>query len=112
MPARTAGKARCSRADVARTVRTEPVGQAWPRAAWPQHQGQRDLAFVDASEAYCPLVAVDVASMAIRLHGGNGYMAELHIEKLARDAKLLEPGASTTHIDSLTAARALLGLDS
>ena len=80
------------------------------RTAWMQKQGRRDVAFVNASKAYCSQMAVDVALKAIQLHGGNGYMEEFHIEKLARDAKLLELGAGTTHINYLTAARALLGL--
>ena len=80
------------------------------RTAWMQKQGVRDVAFVNASKAYCSQMAVDVALKAIQLHGGNGYMEEFHIEKLARDAKLLELGAGTTHINYLTAARALLGL--
>lgn len=80
------------------------------RTAWMQKQGVRDVAFVNASKAYCSQMAVDVALKAIQLHGGNGYMEEFHIEKLARDAKLLELGAGTTHINYLTAARALLEL--
>ncbi|MDX2166272.1 MAG: acyl-CoA dehydrogenase family protein [Deltaproteobacteria bacterium] len=78
------------------------------RTAWLQQRGVRDVAFVNASKAYCSQMAVDVALKAIQLHGGNGYMEEYHIEKLARDAKLLELGAGTTHINYLTAARALL----
>jgi len=80
------------------------------RTAWMQKQGVRDVAFVNASKAYCSQMAVDVALKAIQLHGGNGYMEAFHIEKLARHAKLLELGAGTTHINYLTAARALLGL--
>jgi hypothetical protein len=80
------------------------------RTAWMQREGIRDVAFVNASKAYCSQMAVDVALKAIQLHGGNGYMEEYHIEKLARDAKLLELGAGTTHINYLTAARALLAL--
>jgi len=37
-------------------------------------------------------------------------MEELHIEKLARDAKLLELGGGTTDINLLSAARTLIGL--
>lgn len=49
---------------------------------------------------------------AIQIHGGYGYMEEYHIEKLMRDAKLLEIGAGTTHINLLTAARLELGIKS
>jgi alkylation response protein AidB-like acyl-CoA dehydrogenase len=45
---------------------------------------------------------------AIQIHGGYGYMEEVGIEKLARDAKLLELGAGTTDINLLAAARAEL----
>jgi alkylation response protein AidB-like acyl-CoA dehydrogenase len=36
-------------------------------------------------------------------------MEEYHIEKLARDSKLLELGAGTTDINLLSAARTLIG---
>jgi alkylation response protein AidB-like acyl-CoA dehydrogenase len=76
------------------------------RTSWMQANKRRDPAFIDASKAYCSQAAVDVALTAIQIHGGYGYMAEYHIEKLARDAKLLELGAGTTDINLLSAARA------
>jgi alkylation response protein AidB-like acyl-CoA dehydrogenase len=80
------------------------------RTAWMQKHKVKDPAFVNASKAYCSQVAMDVALTAIQLHGGYGYMEEYHVEKLARDAKLLELGAGTTDINLLTAARHELGL--
>lgn len=80
------------------------------RTAWMQAQRVADPAFVNASKAYCSQAAMDVALTAIQLHGGYGYMEEMHIEKLARDAKLLELGAGTTDINYLSAARAELAL--
>ena len=80
------------------------------RTAWMQKKGIRDNAFVNASKAYCSQMAGDVALKAIQLHGGYGYMQEYHVEKLARDARLLELGAGTTHINYLSAARSELGL--
>ncbi|MCW5828345.1 MAG: acyl-CoA dehydrogenase family protein [Deltaproteobacteria bacterium] len=80
------------------------------RTAWMQKKGIRDVSFINASKAYCSQACVDVALKAIQLHGGYGYMEEYHIEKLARDSKLLELGAGTTHINYLTAARNELGL--
>jgi len=50
-----------------------------------------------------------VALEAIQIHGGYGYMRELPIERLARDAKLLEIGAGTSEIRRLIVARELLG---
>jgi alkylation response protein AidB-like acyl-CoA dehydrogenase len=80
------------------------------RLAWMQQKKLKDAAFVNASKAYCSQACVDVALTAIQCHGGYGYMEEFHLEKLARDAKLLELGAGTTDINLLTAARQELGL--
>ncbi len=78
------------------------------RTAWMQKHKRRDPAFVNASKAYAAMAAVDVAMTAIQVHGGYGYMEEVGLEKLARDAKLLELGAGTTDINLLGAARAEL----
>lgn len=78
------------------------------RTAWMQKKRVRDSAFVNASKAWAAQAAVDVALKAIQIHGGYGYMEELGLEKLARDAKLLELGAGTTDINLLAAARAEL----
>ncbi len=51
-----------------------------------------------------------VALDAVQVHGGYGYMRDLPIERLARDAKLLEIGAGTSEIRRLLVARELLGL--
>jgi alkylation response protein AidB-like acyl-CoA dehydrogenase len=75
------------------------------RTAWMQRKKRRDPAFINASKAYAATTAVDVAMTAIQIHGGYGYMEELGLEKLARDAKLLELGAGTTDINLLAAAR-------
>jgi alkylation response protein AidB-like acyl-CoA dehydrogenase len=80
------------------------------RLAWQQAKKVRDVAFINASKAYCSATCVDVAMTAIQLHGGYGYMEEYHLEKLARDSKLLELGAGTTDINLMTAARAELGV--
>ncbi len=82
------------------------------RTAWMQQNGVRDMPFVNASKAMCAQLAVDAALTAIQIHGGYGYMEELGIEKLARDAKLLELGAGTTDINLLAAARELIGIES
>jgi alkylation response protein AidB-like acyl-CoA dehydrogenase len=80
------------------------------RTAWMQQTGVKDMPFVNASKAMCAQMAVDAALTSIQIHGGYGYMEELGLEKLARDAKLLELGAGTTDINLLAAARELIGL--
>lgn len=46
---------------------------------------------------------------AVQVHGGYGYMRDLPLERLVRDAKLLEIGAGTSEIRRLIVARELLG---
>jgi alkylation response protein AidB-like acyl-CoA dehydrogenase len=81
------------------------------RTAWMQQNGVKDMPFVNASKAMCAQMAVDAALKAIQIHGGYGYMEELGLEKLARDAKLLELGAGTTDINLLACARELIGVE-
>jgi alkylation response protein AidB-like acyl-CoA dehydrogenase len=80
------------------------------RLAWMQQNGKRDMAYINASKAMAAQLAVDAALTAVQIHGGYGYMEELGLEKLARDAKLLELGAGTTDINLLAAARELIGV--
>ncbi len=75
------------------------------RTAWMAKERKRDFAFICGSKSYCAQAAVEVSMDAIMIHGGYGYMREYNVEKLARDAKLLEIGAGTTDINLLTVAR-------
>lgn len=70
----------------------------------------RDPSLACLAKAYTARAAVAVALDAVQILGGMGYMREGRVEKLARDAKLLEIGAGTTDINLLAAARIELGL--
>jgi isovaleryl-CoA dehydrogenase len=58
---------------------------------------------------YASEASTRVALDAIQIFGGYGYMRDLPIERLARDAKLLEIGAGTSEIRRMLVARELLG---
>ncbi|MFQ5458458.1 MAG: acyl-CoA dehydrogenase family protein, partial [Myxococcota bacterium] len=45
---------------------------------------------------------------AIQIHGGVGYMAELPLEKLMRDAKMFEIGGGSNEMQLQTIARSML----
>ena len=60
---------------------------------------------------YASEASTRVALDAIQIYGGYGYMRDYPVEKLARDAKLLEIGAGTSEIRRLLTARELLGPD-
>ena len=62
---------------------------------------------VCAGKLYCAEAAVWVANEAISILGGYGYMREYVVERMARDAKLLEIGAGTAEMQILTMGREL-----
>lgn len=66
------------------------------------------VADVCAGKLYCAEVGTFVAFEAIHILAGNGYMEEYVVERLARDAKLIELGGGTTEIQILTIAREIL----
>ena len=49
----------------------------------------------DAVKLYCSTMAKNVADRAIQVLGGYGYVGEYNVERLWRDAKLLEIGGGT-----------------
>jgi alkylation response protein AidB-like acyl-CoA dehydrogenase len=49
-----------------------------------------------------------VTDKAIQVHGGIGYMRDLPVERMHRDAKLLEIGEGTSEIQRLVIAREIL----
>ena len=56
---------------------------------------------------YCAEMATWVANEAIAILGGYGYMREYVVERLARDAKLLEIGAGTAEMQIITMGQEL-----
>jgi len=68
------------------------------------------MSFADicAGKLYCCEAATEITMQAIHILGGNGYMEEYEVERLARDAKLMELGGGTTEIQELTIARNLI----
>ncbi|MGP8076110.1 MAG: acyl-CoA dehydrogenase family protein [Thermoplasmata archaeon] len=69
----------------------------------------RTLRASAAALTFASEASTRAALEAIQVHGGYGYMRDLPLERLARDAKLLEIGAGTSEIRRLIVARELLG---
>ena len=61
------------------------------------------MAKLFASEA-----AMDATIEAVQLHGGYGYSREYPVERMMRDAKILEIGEGTSEIQRMVIARELL----
>ena len=51
--------------------------------------------------------ATRTSNQALQIHGGYGYMREYEVERMLRDAKLLEIGEGTSEIQRLVIARHL-----
>ncbi len=66
------------------------------------------LAEASAMKLYSAQAAMEVALEAVQVHGGNGYMAEFHVEQLARDAKVLQIYAGTDELQIIAIAKDLL----
>ena len=77
-------------------------------AAWRIDQGKVDHSLVAAAKAFCGQMAVRCTDMALQLHGGYGYLAEYKVQRLYRDAKIIEIYEGTTDIEKLIVARSLL----
>ncbi|MEE2644218.1 MAG: acyl-CoA dehydrogenase family protein [Myxococcota bacterium] len=64
----------------------------------------------DGVKLYCARMAKQVADRAIQLLGGYGYVGEYHVERLWRDAKLLEIGGGTNEAHQKNMSRDLAQL--
>jgi alkylation response protein AidB-like acyl-CoA dehydrogenase len=78
------------------------------KLAWAQRAGKLDARLASLAKLYCAEQAVCVSLDAIQIHGGSGYMADLPLEKLMRDAKMFEIGGGTNEIQLQTIARSIL----
>ena len=65
----------------------------------------------DGVKLYCAQMSKNVADRAIQVMGGYGYVGEYTVERLWRDAKLLEIGGGTNESHHKNMARDLLRLD-
>ncbi len=60
------------------------------------------------AKLYASKIANYVASEAIQIHGGNGYVKEYHVERLFRDAKITEIYEGTSEIQRIVISRSIL----
>ena len=65
----------------------------------------------DGVKLFCAPMAKMVADNAIQVLGGNGYVGEYNVERLWRDAKLLEIGGGTNEAHHKNMSRELLDLN-
>ncbi|MFC0561755.1 acyl-CoA dehydrogenase [Halalkalibacter alkalisediminis] len=77
------------------------------KAAWLKDQKKpfsKEAAF---AKLFASETATRVCNHSLQIHGGYGYMKEYGVERMLRDAKLLEIGEGTSEIQRLVIARQL-----
>lgn len=79
------------------------------KAAWMVDHGRMDPKLISMAKWFSGEVAVRVIDEVVQIHGGYGYLGEYGIERLYRDAKLVEIVEGTKEIEKLIIARELLG---
>lgn len=78
------------------------------RAAYPKNQKKRTTKESSTAKLFASEVAVRVATEAIQIHGGYGYVKEYPVEKFYRDSRICTIGEGTSEIQRLVIARQLL----
>lgn len=78
------------------------------KAAYEKDHGLDYGLSASMAKLFASRVANYVASEAIQIHGGNGYVKEYHVERLFRDAKITEIYEGTSEIQKIVISRGLL----
>jgi len=78
------------------------------KAAWMIDQGSRNSVVASYSKAFGADSAMQVATDAVQVFGGAGYMKEYPVEKLMRDAKILQIYEGTSQIQRMVIAKNIL----
>jgi acyl-CoA dehydrogenase len=89
-------------------IRTEATRLLYQKAAWNLDQGIRSPISSAFAKAFGADSAMQVSVDAVQVFGGNGYVKDYPVEKLMRDAKVLQIYEGTSQIQRVVIARALL----
>ena len=90
-------------------IRIEATRLLYQKAAWNLDNGVRDPIVSSFAKAYGADSAMLTATDAVQVFGGNGYVKEYPVEKLMRDAKVLQIYEGTSQIQRMVIAKAVLG---
>ncbi|MFH1058900.1 MAG: acyl-CoA dehydrogenase family protein [Pseudomonadota bacterium] len=78
-------------------------------AAWLVDKGKVDHALIAMAKWFSARTAVEAADEAVQMHGGYGYLDEYRVQRLYRDAKILEIYEGAREMEKLIVAKSLLG---
>jgi alkylation response protein AidB-like acyl-CoA dehydrogenase len=72
------------------------------KAAWLYDKEKPNPVATSMAKAYTSRVAMEVTDDAIQIFGGYGYLADYHVERFHRCAKITEIYEGTSEIQKLT----------
>lgn len=79
------------------------------RAAYLKNQGWPYIKEAAMAKLFAAETAMKVATKAVQLHGGYGYVKDYPVERFFRDAKITEIYEGTSEMQRMTIARQLIG---
>jgi acyl-CoA dehydrogenase len=79
------------------------------KAAWLADQGEQNTTIASTAKAFAADSCMQITTDAVQIYGGYGYSKEYPVEKLMRDAKLIQIYEGTSQIQRLVIAREVLG---
>jgi alkylation response protein AidB-like acyl-CoA dehydrogenase len=77
-------------------------------AAWLVDNGNIDHGLIAMAKWFSGEMAVKCADEALQMHGGYGYLDDYRIQRIYRDAKIVEIYEGTKEIEKIIVARSLL----
>ncbi len=89
-------------------MKVEASRALYLKAAWTADKGENATVPASVAKAYATDAAMEVASEALQIHGGYGYIDQYPLEKLFRDAKLYQIYEGTSEIQRLILGRHVL----
>ena len=78
------------------------------KSAWLLDQGKRNTKESSFAKAFAADLAMRVTTDAVQIYGGYGYMKDYPVEKLMRDAKLLQIYEGTSQIQRMVIAKEIM----
>ena len=90
-------------------IRIEATALLVRKAAWSLDKGVRDSMASSCAKAFGADAAMQTTIDAVQVFGGYGYVKDYPVEKLMRDAKLLQIYEGTAQVQRLVIARQVIG---
>ncbi|MBH2005199.1 MAG: acyl-CoA dehydrogenase [Sphingobacteriia bacterium] len=78
------------------------------KAAWEKDNGHDYTLSSSMAKVFASETAMWVATEAVQIHGGYGFVKEYHVERLMRDAKITQIYEGTSEVQRIVISRSIL----